>query len=164
MTIQEAEAVDVNNLRSQAKTQEVWQGLREWAQPIVTTTLVGMLIKEMQSWQSLREDVVAAISLPLVFLAVASIVNSRQRDVDLMFRNYLYYPSMGVLAMLAMASTPYLEFFFQMLHENWFKNVFNTTMLHPTLGLGFRTMAAWHTLYHIFQPRIYDFIFVRNYQ
>lgn len=158
----EAEPVDLNNLRSQAKTEEVWLGLREWAQPIFTTTIVGMIIQRMQTWNALGDDMIAAISLPLVFLAIASIVNSRQRNVDLMIRNYMYYPCIGMLAMMAVFSSFYLEFFFQMLHENWFRNVFNTTVLHPTLGLGFRTMAAWHTLYHILQPKIYDTIFVRN--
>jgi hypothetical protein len=149
---------------------QAWVGLRRVGQPVIVGICLGKLIIEISQRyaDSYHGLVVPAMAWPMVGLSIASCVNLSIEDTEMNVRNYVYYGLIGLLASAATLSSTGTQFFFEQLNDGILKGVFTGTLVTGTkdtetyssgLTLGFNAMVGFHTLYAVFQRRIYNLAF-----
>lgn len=157
---------------SEEMVNQAWMGLRRMGQPVIVAITAGKVIGEASRMFSREYSglVVPAIAWPLVGLSVASSVNVAVDDMETCMNNYIYYGLIGLLATFATLAAPGLQYFFEQLNEGMLKGVFTDTLVSRAdtdpfnngLTLGMNVMVGFHTLYTVFQSRIYDYAFLRS--
>jgi hypothetical protein len=157
------------------KMNQAWAGLRRMGQPVIFGLFLGKAITRLNQQYPMAGDglLLPAVAWPLVGLAIASTVNMGIFNLGDTIANYVYYGLIGVLAACATIASPWIQFFFEQLNDGILKGVFNGTVVPVFFGkddrfsqgltYGLCTMVGFHTLYTMFQRKIYKLAFEKLY-
>jgi hypothetical protein len=148
-----AEPVDEVERRAEEiarnKNAQAWRGLYTFSQPVAVITLVGTAcaqIHEMYGEQWKETVYEPCLTVPLAFLAIASVVSFAETDFRKLQSDYAFFFAKGLLTSLALLLSIPLALFFEKLNAQWFQGVFTGNVLHPVMGSGLRTLAVWRSL------------------
>ncbi len=146
---------------SKSKNLQAWNALRQFAQPAIIATSIGMLLKELSHSEFCRDHrlLEPAISFPLAGIALASLINVSEPDATVAVKNYLFFGLKGLLVSIAIILSGPSSFLFEKLNEGWMKDVFSGNLLHLVHGTGLRTMVLFHSMDKFMNEKIVKFVY-----